>query len=477
MNLLSDVGDGSTDVRRDQIEQLLGGGGEAADSKLGVEEYRGDVGAGQQVVEIVVGRLQLRDLAFQLAVRGGELFVERLQLFLRGFHLLGARLELLVHRHELFVRRSEILDGLLQVLLGGLELVLELVHHRVVGAARDDGAGIGCGGGLVFERHQPEVLGLLAGIERLDGRLHGLEHRAAAHLQARNHDPPVFADRYPDGAAQFASQPGPHLHQEIPRRRTTRLHEIVFGSTVEVQDLPAAVDDHRRGRITLEQEMLRQRRQPPRLRRARCPTARDGPEGCGAGRKLQRGVPCRADAAVDPPLRGNHLEKIGLRPDPLGAPQEEIATVDEGEVQQREESLLGGRLEIDEEIPTTDQIEPGERRIAEQALWRKHDGVTQLLGHLIAMAVLDEEAGQPFGRYLGGDALRIRTGPRRLEPIGVDVRREHLQDASLLRRADLLDQHHRERVGFLSGGAGGYPDPERGVHGLGGDQLPNRLLA
>ena len=83
-------------------------------------------------------------------------------------------------------------------------------------------------------------------------------------------------------------------------------------------------------------------------------------------------------------LAGDRLEEIRVRADTLGASQEQIAAVDEGEVQQRNEPLLRRGLEIDEEIAAADHVEPRERRIAEQALRREHDRLTQLLGHLIA---------------------------------------------------------------------------------------------
>ena len=104
-----DVLDRAAHVRGDQVEQLDGRGRELPDVEGGVEEQRGDVGAGQQVVEVVGGGLQLRHLLFKLVVERRQFLVERLQLFLRGLQFLVARLELLVHRHGFFVRSLEFL--------------------------------------------------------------------------------------------------------------------------------------------------------------------------------------------------------------------------------------------------------------------------------------------------------------------------------------------------------------------------------
>ena len=55
---------------------------EPADLKPAVEEDRRDVGAGQQIAQIVGRRLELLDLALELIVDGVQLLVQRLQLLL-----------------------------------------------------------------------------------------------------------------------------------------------------------------------------------------------------------------------------------------------------------------------------------------------------------------------------------------------------------------------------------------------------------
>lgn len=84
---------------------------EALDAQPLVQEQRGDLGAGEEVVQVVVGPLELIDLLAELGVDRGELLVERAQLLGGGLQLLVGRLQLLVHRHRLFVRRAQLLVG------------------------------------------------------------------------------------------------------------------------------------------------------------------------------------------------------------------------------------------------------------------------------------------------------------------------------------------------------------------------------
>ena len=70
------------DVAGDDIEEGSGGGREEADIEVGVEEKRRDIGAVQDILQ-VVGRRPLPFQGFlELAVEGGELFIERLQFLL-----------------------------------------------------------------------------------------------------------------------------------------------------------------------------------------------------------------------------------------------------------------------------------------------------------------------------------------------------------------------------------------------------------
>ena len=104
------------------VEERFGGRREEADFELGVEEERRDIGAVQDVLQIVGGRALPLQRFLELAVEGGQLLVERLQFLLRGQQLLVGRLVFLVDRQRLFVDRLLLFARDLKVADGALEL-------------------------------------------------------------------------------------------------------------------------------------------------------------------------------------------------------------------------------------------------------------------------------------------------------------------------------------------------------------------
>ena len=190
-----------------------------------------------------------------------------------------------------------------------LQLVLELLHERRVGSRsprrRRERRPVAAVSRFVFERHQPQALELrVGGIERLDRHLHARERAATAHLDAGDDDPLIAADGFLDGSAQLGAQPAARLRDEVLRRQTARLREVVVGPAVEVEDLTAAVDDHARRRVALRAAGAAPAPPAgPESADSAVARARDGRGGCGGDGKLELVVARRPDAAVDPPLR------------------------------------------------------------------------------------------------------------------------------------------------------------------------------
>ncbi len=128
-----EIGQRPADIARDDVEQRPGGRREEADVELHVEEQRRDIGAVEDVLQIVGGGALPIERFLQLAIEGGQLLVERLQFFLRGQQFLVGRLEFLVDRQSLFVDRLllfagnfEVVDRALQLGPGRFQLMLEL---------------------------------------------------------------------------------------------------------------------------------------------------------------------------------------------------------------------------------------------------------------------------------------------------------------------------------------------------------------
>ena len=93
-----------------------------------VEKDGRDIGACEEVVQ-VIGRLFLFfDLGLQLCIYGDQLFVEGLELFARGLKLFVGCLEFLVRRLHLFIKALELFDIALQLLSRRGKLGFELAH-------------------------------------------------------------------------------------------------------------------------------------------------------------------------------------------------------------------------------------------------------------------------------------------------------------------------------------------------------------
>ena len=110
------------DVAGNDIEERLGGRREEADIEVGVEEERRNIGAVQDILQIIGGRTLPLQRFLELAVEGGKLLVERLQFLLRRQQLLVRRLVFLVDgqcffvdRLLLFARNLKVADGALQL--------------------------------------------------------------------------------------------------------------------------------------------------------------------------------------------------------------------------------------------------------------------------------------------------------------------------------------------------------------------------
>ena len=89
--------------------------------RLRVEKQRRDVGAVQDVLQIVGGRALPLQGFLELAVERGQFLVERLQFLLRGQQFLVGRLEFLVDGQGFFVDRLLLLARDLEVADGALQ--------------------------------------------------------------------------------------------------------------------------------------------------------------------------------------------------------------------------------------------------------------------------------------------------------------------------------------------------------------------
>ena len=133
------VGEGpqrAADVLRNHPEGLGDARRELADAQLPIEEHRRDVGAVEQVLDVVVELLQLGVLLLVLGVDRVELLVDRVQLLVRALQLLVRRRSAPRWSPAAPRSRPRAPGSRLEVLPGVGELVFQRVH-LVLGQAVD----------------------------------------------------------------------------------------------------------------------------------------------------------------------------------------------------------------------------------------------------------------------------------------------------------------------------------------------------
>ena len=185
--------------------------------------------------------------------------------------------------------------------------------------------------------------------------------------------------------------------------------------------------------------------------------------GTAGARQRQLEIARQADVAplaVDLAVLVDRVELVEQPARALARSEEQIAARLEREMKQRQDRLLRVRLEVDQQVAAGDQIELGERRIADDVVRREDDALAQVLRDLVAVGAKREERLEPLGLMPGNLFLGVDAGARDFERRLVDVGREDLEVDGRAPRAQLLVKQHRDRVRFLAGGAAGHPDAD-----------------
>ena len=155
--------------------------------------------------------------------------------------------------------------------------------------------------------------------------------------------------------------------------------EVLAGAATKLQHVTLGVDDDVGGRIAVQQLALGERRCSRASAAARdrtaasaapCPPARSA--GTGSRRFELRAA---AEDAV-PLVDGG--EQARLAGQVLGAAEEQVAALVERVVEQRDQPVLQVGREIDQEVAAGDQVELGERRVAQQVVRREQADLAQV---------------------------------------------------------------------------------------------------
>ncbi|MNQ72786.1 hypothetical protein D3C85_874980 [compost metagenome] len=152
-----------------------------------------------------------------------------------------------------------------------------------------------------------------------------------------------------------------------------------------------------------------------------------------------------------------HGEDVVKVADSLGGAEKQDAARLECIVEQRNDLLLQFRAQIDQQIATTDQIQPGKRGVLDQILLGKDQHVADAFMNAIAASIgfQGEKPLQPFRADVGRHAGRINTGACRSNRLTVDISGEHLNPVILLEGFAVFLQENGQGIGLLAGRTAG----------------------
>ncbi len=159
----------------------------------------------------------------------------------------------------------------------------------------------------------------------------------------------------------------------------------------------------------------------------------------------------------------------------LGGRQEEDAAGAERVVEGREEPVLQFRLEVDEEVPAGEQVEPREGGVLDDVLDREHHHLPDLLLDPVPAFHLHEVAAQPLGPDVLHDVGRVDPGARGRDGVLVEVGRVDLDLEVEVALVHQLVQQDGDGVGLLSGGAARHPGAQDPALRLPGDEPREHL--
>ena len=131
-------------------------------------------------------------------------------------------------------------------------------------------------------------------------------------------------------------------------------------------------------------------------------------------------------------------------------------------MEQRNQLFLQICTHVNEQVAAANQIEPGERRVFGNVMFRKHQHVSNALVHAVTAAIRlqAEKARQPLGRYIHCDAGRVQRGAGSGNGAAVHIAGKHLQLDGRPERRRMLLQQDGDGIGLFAGGAAGHPDAD-----------------
>ena len=233
--------------------------------------------------------------------------------------------------------------------------------------------------------------------------------------------------------AQFEPDVGAYVGQQVVARLAATALQKAPCAWRQVQHSMGFVDEHARWRELFDRLLVQRGVARPLGAAAR--RAGDQRTGKMAQRARQAVADRRHRARrragrvepVDAVLLVERDEGIAGRVGRLRAAEEQQAAGIERDPEHLQHMALRRAIEVDQQIPAADHIEPRERRVVQQVVHREQHRLARRTGHAKLVCVAVEEAAQPLGRHVLRDAFGIQAPARDGDRLLVDVGREYLQ--------------------------------------------------
>src|SRR5215475_3138255 len=118
-------------------------------------------------------------------------------------------------------------------------------------------------------------------------------------------------------------------------------------------------------------------------------------------------------------------------------------------------------VEIDEEIPTRNEIYVREWRVTQNAVLRKHNEIAHFALHAVVVPFTHKKSAQAFLRHVRLNGDRIACRARNSQRARVEVGGKYLDIGPILAARHLLEQQDGNREDLFSRGATRHPDSDR----------------
>ena len=133
-----------------------------------------------------------------------------------------------------------------------------------------------------------------------------------------------------------------------------------------------------------------------------------------------------APLAEDLPSLIDGLELSLVLGETLARPEEEESAGLESELEETEDALLRGWVQVDQKVPARDQVQPGEGRVLDQVVGSKQDHLPQVGADDELLTLLDEVTRQQRRCDVVGDVFTVDSVGGDVERSPVHICREDL---------------------------------------------------